>query len=340
MKKDAITQVLYKGRLHDWSVRKKRQHSFSQIHRTDCKSLINALAVCVYLTTMLRTTMLRTRMTGLCTSLGMSVRSFASSSYGTEFVQSTSTENDHITVLTMARAKAKNALGNQMMSEFTGALTRLQHCKTTRCVILRSSVDGVFCAGADLKERKEMTQHEAGIFVSGLRGAFTALENLPVPVIAVIEGAALGGGLEVALAADIRISGERGLFGLPETGLGIIPGAGGTQRLPRLIGAQGAKELMFTGRRIGGEEAKEYGIVSYCVEDPYAKAIELAEQICEKGPIGVKQAKIAVNSGMQTDITTGMEIERQCDAQTLTTKDRIEGLNAFREKRKPVYIGE
>jgi len=161
-----------------------------------------------------------------------------------------------------------------------------------------------------------------------------------MPVIAVVEGAALGGGLEVALAADIRISSEKALFGLPETSLAIIPGAGGTQRLPRLIGAQGAKELMFTGRRIGGEEAKEYGIVSYCVEEPFEKAVELANMICKNGPIAMKQAKVAVNAGMQTDITTGMEIERLCYAQTLTTKDRLEGLTAFREKRKPVYKNE
>lgn len=262
------------------------------------------------------------------------------SSPAAEFTHSTHPNNSHVAILTMDRPKAKNALGKQMMSEFTTALTALQHCNDTRCVILRSNVEGVFCAGADLKERKEMSQQEAAIFVSSLRSSFTALENLPMPVIAVVEGAALGGGLEVALAADIRIAGETSKFGLPETSLAIIPGAGGTQRLPRLIGAQGAKELMFTGRRIGGAEAKDYGIVSYCVSDPFEKAVELANMICKNGPIGVRQAKVAVNSGMQADITTGMEIERQCYAQTLTTKDRLEGLTAFREKRKPVYKNE
>ncbi|GMI60595.1 hypothetical protein ScalyP_jg8163 [Parmales sp. scaly parma] len=240
----------------------------------------------------------------------------------------------------MSRPASRNALGNQMMEEFSRHLDSLNSCPSTRCVILSSSVERVFSAGADLKERKVMSPIQAGQFVSHLRSSFTSLANLPMPVIAVVEGAALGGGLEIALCADFIIAGEGSSFGLPETGLGIIPGAGGTQRLPRLIGTAKSKELMFTGRRIKGEEAHTIGIAAYLEKDPMAKASEIAELICNNGPIGVKQSKIAVNQGMQVDITTGMEIEKLAYAGTLPTKDRLEGLNAFREKRKPVYIGE
>ena len=203
-----------------------------------------------------------------------------------EFTLTRCTSNPHITHLTMSRPASRNALGNQMMEEFSRHLDSLNSCPSTRCVILSSSVERVFSAGADLKERKVMSPIQAGQFVSHLRSSFTSLANLPMPVIAVVEGAALGGGLEIALCADFIIAGEGSSFGLPETGLGIIPGAGGTQRLPRLIGTAKSKELMFTGRRIKGEEAHTIGIAAYLEvsERSEAKRSEqVANSVCVAG---------------------------------------------------------
>jgi methylglutaconyl-CoA hydratase len=252
------------------------------------------------------------------------------------------TNGASIAILTMSRHASRNALGKQMLGELVDALDTLPNDSSLRCVILQSDVARVFCAGADLKERRDMTQQEAGIFVSKLRGSFTQLANLPLPVIASVEGAALGGGLEIALGADIRVAGSDAIFGLPETGLAIIPGAGGTQRLPRLIGEARAKELMFTGRRVNAADAEAYGIVNHTVPAGSAleKSMDIAREIARNGPIGVRMAKLAVNTGLQCDITSGMEIERACYAQTIPTEDRLEGLNAFREKRKPVYQGK
>lgn len=217
---------------------------------------------------------------------------------------------------------------------------------------------------------------QAAATVFGLRSGFTELEQLPMPTIAAIEGAALGGGLEMALSCDFRIAGAKALLGCPETSLAIIPGAGGTQRLPRLIGRSEiisdaqhsvsianavmwflmflldvflvglglskAKELIYTSRRIGSETAEKIGLVDYAVEENKAldKALELAREILPNGPIGVRMAKEAITKGLEVDQATGMAIERACYAQVIPTKDRMEGLQAFREKRKPSYKGE
>ena len=176
----------------------------------------------------------------------------------------------------------------------------------------------------------------------GLRSGFSELEQLPMPTIAAIEGAALGGGLEMALACDFRIAGAKALLGCPETGLAILPGAGGTQRLPRLVGLSKAKELIFTSRRIDADAAEKIGLIDYAVAEghAYAKALDLAREILPNGPIGVRMAKEAIAKGLEVDASTGMAIERACYAQVIPTKDRTEGLLAFKEKRKPVYRGE
>lgn len=205
-----------------------------------------------------------------------------------------------------------------------------------------SSVPKVFCAGADLKERVDMSESETKIFVNSLRSTFSFLEAVRIPTIAIIEGVALGGGLEMALACDIRICGDRAIMGFPETTLAIIPGAGGTQRLPRLVGKAVAKDFIFTGRRIEGEEALSVGLVNYCVPDgeAYSKALAIARDINLKGPVAVRMAKRAINEGVETDLTSALALEEDCYDQVLSTKDRREGLAAFAEKRKPIYIGE
>ena len=244
-------------------------------------------------------------------------------------------------VLTLSRAPARNALGRGLVAELERACGALR-ASPARAVVLCSDVPGVFCAGADLKERAGMSQEEAAAFVQRLRGALGALAALPQPTVAAVEGVALGGGLELALACDFRVASSAATLGLPETGLAIIPGAGGTQRLPRLIGPARAKELIFTGRRVGGAEALALGLVCRAVAPGEAlqAALALARATLAAGPVALRLAKEAVDGGLDLGLQGGLELERQCYAQVIPTLDRLEGLVAFREKRKPVYRGE
>lgn len=257
-------------------------------------------------------------------------------------LQSLSGSEEGIAVLTLNRPEARNAIGVEMLSKLRASLENLQFHSSARILIIYSTVPGVFCAGADLKERRKMGVAEAQKFVHTLRSTFTALETLPIPTIAVVEGAALGGGLEMALACDLRVCGDEAVFGLPETGLAIIPGAGGTQRLPRIIGRARAKELIYTGRRIDGEQAEAIGLVNHCVQagNAYQKAVDIAQEITKQGPLAVRLAKVAIDRGSEVDTASGMIIEEACYAQVLKSKDRLEGLAAFAEKREPGYMGE
>lgn len=247
-----------------------------------------------------------------------------------------------IVVLSMDRPEARNALGRQFMAEFRQALEQIRFDSKVRVVVLQSVVPKVFCAGADLKERLGMTQPEAAASSRGYRTGFTDLEQLPMPTLAAIEGTALGGGLELALACDLRIAGAKAILGFPETSLAILPGAGGTQRASRLIGISKAKELIFTSRRLNSKAAEQIGLVDYAVPDgnAYDKALEIAREILPNGPVGVRMAKEAIMKGSEMDISSGMAFENACYAQVIPTKDRIEGLVAFKEKRKPHYTGE
>uniref|UniRef100_A0AAV1U5Z0 Enoyl-CoA hydratase n=1 Tax=Peronospora matthiolae TaxID=2874970 RepID=A0AAV1U5Z0_9STRA len=247
-----------------------------------------------------------------------------------------------IALFTMDRPEARNALGRQFMAEFRQALEQVRFDSSVRVVVVRSAVPRVFCAGADLKERLRMTPSEAAASSRGYRTGFTDLEQLPMPTIAAIEGAALGGGMEIALACDLRIAGAKAILGFPETSLAILPGAGGTQRASRLIGISKAKELIFTSRRLNAEAAKKIGLVDYAVPEgkAYDKALEIAREILPNGPVGIRMAKEAIMRGSEVDIASGMAIENACYAQVIPTKDRIEGLVAFKEKRKPQYTGE
>ncbi|XP_067626461.1 methylglutaconyl-CoA hydratase, mitochondrial [Eurosta solidaginis] len=262
------------------------------------------------------------------------------------FVERLKGEQKGITVISLNRPEAKNSFSRSLVESFENVLDELEKDNGSRCVILRSSSPGIFCAGADLKERKAMTEDEVSEFVTTLRELLIALEQLPMPSIAALDGPALGGGLEMALACDIRTAAEDCKMGLVETRLAIIPGAGGTQRLPRILSPALAKELIFTSRVLNGIEAKELGIVNHVVpqnktkDAAYQKALEIAEEILPNGPVGVRMAKLAIDKGLQVDLTTGYSIEEICYSQVLPTKDRLEGLQAFAEKRKPVYKGE
>lgn len=254
--------------------------------------------------------------------------------------------NQGIVVFGLNRPEAKNSFSKNLVLELIKAVEAVRFDTNARVIILKSTTPGIFCAGADLKERATMPPQMVGPFVAKARGFINDLENLPVPVIAAIDGHALGGGLEMALACDIRVAADTSMMGLVETKLAIIPGAGGTQRLPRLVGPSIAKDLMFTARTLNGSEAEKIRLVNYSVpqnaagDAAYQKSLEVAKQILPNGPIAIKMAKAAINKGMQVDVSTAMFIEEACYAQIIPTKDRLEGLKAFKEKRRPVYKGE
>ena len=250
--------------------------------------------------------------------------------------------NEGILKIELNRPKAANALSITMLKELQEAFEIAKYEQSIRCIVITGSGGKVFCAGADLKERSEMDAISVKKTVSLIRETINKLETFPQPVIAAINGAAFGGGLELALACDIRVASRTAKLGLTETSLGIIPGAGGTQRLPQLIGKGKAKELIFTARKIDAEEALQIGLVEY-VEEPEnvgSKAIEIAREIAQNAPIAITQAKTAINEGYHVNLTTGLSIERAAYEMTIPTKDRLEGLKAFKEKRKPHYIGE
>ncbi|XP_004869290.1 enoyl-CoA hydratase domain-containing protein 2, mitochondrial isoform X7 [Heterocephalus glaber] len=200
--------------------------------------------------------------------------------------------------------------------------------------------------GADLKEREQMSAAEVGAFVQRLRGLMSEIAAFPAPTIAAMDGFALGGGLELALACDLRVAASTAVMGLIETTRGLLPGAGGTQRLPRCLGVALAKELIFTGRRLTGVEAHALGLVNHAVDQneegnaAYHQARALAQEILPQAPIAVRLGKVAIDRGMEVDIASGMAIEGMCYAQNIPTQDRLEGMAAFREKRPPKFIGK
>jgi len=266
-----------------------------------------------------------------------------SATVGLEYLEG---DLDGVAVVAFNRPKARNAVSRQMLSEINDAVNHLMFDKNLRVVIFRSLVPGVFCAGADLKERAQMKEHEVAPFVAGIRGLIQGVAHFPTPTVVALDGAALGGGLELALSCDIRIAADSAKLGLTETKLAIIPGGGGTQNLPRLVGPSMAKELIFTGRAISGEKAKEIGLVNHAVpqneagDAAYKRSLNLAAEIVTQGPIALRMAKAAINRGLNVDLTSGLAYEEAYYAQVIPTKDRIEGLTAFREKRPPKYTGE
>jgi len=249
---------------------------------------------------------------------------------------------DQVAILTLNRPDTMNAFNFALLLELKAAVDDLRFRPEIRVVIITGAGPKAFCAGADLKERATMAPLEVKRFIFTIRNLFTAIEALNKPVIAAINGIALGGGTELALACDMRLAADTASMGLTETRLAIIPGAGGTQRLPRLIGRGKAKELIFTGRRVSAAEALDMGLVNQvCAPDDLLDACRaLAAEICETGPVAIEQAKYAINHGLETDLHTGLAIESNAYWVTIPTKDRLEGLAAFREKRKPVYRGE
>ncbi len=250
-------------------------------------------------------------------------------------------ERNQAVILTLNRPKVMNCLNFDLLYAIRDKIDELQYRNDIRCVIITGAGEKSFCAGADLKERAELTPDEVKKFIITIRNLLTSIQNLPIPVISAVNGIALGGGTELALASDIRIASENASMGLTEARLAIIPGGGGTQRLPRIIGVAKAKELIFTGRRVDAEEAFEIGLVNKITisENLLDECLKMADMIAQTGPIAVEMAKYAIDKGIETDLATGLSIESNAYRVTIPTEDRIEGLTAFREKRKPVYRG-
>ncbi|KAJ4309152.1 hypothetical protein N0V84_011675 [Fusarium piperis] len=279
----------------------------------------------------------------------------------------------HIRILELNRPKARNAISKALLASlrdevdavhsqygpngeelppvkrFDGA-AGVDEKGPTRALVLASAVDTSFCAGADLKERRGFSQQETADFLTNLRGTFNSLSSLPIPTVSAISSIALGGGLELALSTHFRVLTSNATVGLPETRLGIIPGAGGTHRLPALIGLSRARDLILTGRQVAAPEAYFLGIADRLVEvvpederdgsdilglarkAALSEAVRLAQQICEGGPISVRTALQAVAWARE-------EVENKMYERVVNTEDKLEALKAFQEKRKPVFTG-
>ncbi|MGF9905807.1 enoyl-CoA hydratase-related protein [Brevibacillus porteri] len=249
----------------------------------------------------------------------------------------------HIGLITLNRPDELNALNYDTLERLGNLIEQVRlDAKEIRVVMVKAE-GRAFSAGADLKERRTLTEQQVRRNVRKIRDVFTALERLPQPTIAMINGFAFGGGFELALACDFRYAVADAKMGLTEVSLGIIPGAGGTQRLSRLIGPSKAKELILTARRIQAQEAYQIGFVNAVAidtEELRELAMGLANEILANAPLAVYQAKSAIDRGSSVDLQTGLDIETMCYEVIIPTTDRLEALEAFREKRKPVFKGE
>lgn len=249
-------------------------------------------------------------------------------------------KKDYIEIWTLNRPDALNSISRALLSELEENINRLYR-ENTRVMLLTGNGRS-FCTGADLKERSTMSTVEVKDFLLRTGDLFQKLEQLPTITIAAINGFALGGGLEMALCFDIRLAASSALLGLPETSLGIIPGAGGTQRLPRTIGVAAAKEWIFTAEKYSADKALQDGAVHYVIEDSQlqTEAMKMAETIASRAPVALAQAKFAINRGMETGLDSALALERKAYEITIPTEDRTEALKAFKEKRKPVFQGK
>ncbi|KAF9028461.1 ClpP/crotonase [Hymenopellis radicata] len=249
-----------------------------------------------------------------------------------------------VTCLSLNRPGSKNAISRQMLQEIETSLEAVSFDNSVRVLIVRSTSPDAFCAGADLVERRSMTPVQVSKFLDDLRSTLDLLEALPMPTIAAIDGPALGGGLELSLACDLRVAGnDVTKIGLPETKLGIIPGAGGTQRTARLIGLSKAKDLIFTARMLTASEALDWGLVDYVSEardTGFDRALSLAKAISANAPLALRAAKRAISFSEDLPLGKGLDFERVAYDPLLATADRREALEAFKDKRSPVFKGE
>jgi enoyl-CoA hydratase len=244
-------------------------------------------------------------------------------------------------VLTIQRPAAMNALNSRVLEDLGHALTIAERTAGVRAIVLTGE-GSAFVSGADIREMSDKGPWDARTYAQLGQQLTRRFETSHLPVIAAINGYAFGGGLELAMAADILLVAEEAQLGLPEVSLGIQPGFGGTQRLPRLVGRQRAKALVMTGLRFGGQEAADIGLALKCVPRArlYEEAFRIVEQIAANAPLAVASAKASVNRGIETDLDTGLALELTASSILFGTHDQREGMRAFQEKRKPAFRGE
>lgn len=245
-------------------------------------------------------------------------------------------QNGMVGIVTIDRQQALNALNSEVLTEMEQAFDAIPLAET-RCVVLTGAGEKAFVAGADIAEMCALDRAQGEAFGKKGNAVFRKIETFPAPVIAAVNGFALGGGCELALACDIRLASENAVFAQPEVSLGITPGFGGTQRLARIIGLGKAKELLYTTGRVKAPEALALGLVNavYPLETLLEEAMKLAERIAANAPIAVRATKKAVNDGMQVDIDTALDIEAKLLGSCFGSKDQWNAMNAFVEKRKP-----
>ena len=251
-------------------------------------------------------------------------------------------EHGEIEVWTINGESRRNSITRAMLTGLITELQRAEQSRRLRCVVITGAGNRAFCAGADLKERARMDDAEVHAFHRDLRASLSGIEASSKVFIAAINGAALGGGLELALACDLRVMSSTAEVGLPEVGLGIIPGGGATQRLPRAIGVARAKDLILTARRIDAVEALAYGLVTRAAppEQLQQAALQMASEVARNAPVSLRQAKRAIDGGLHLPLAEALELENRMYQDCLGTKDRLEALKAFAQKRRPIFTGE
>jgi len=251
-------------------------------------------------------------------------------------------KDENIAIVTINRPKVLNALNDKTIGEISDCFAMIKSDKEILCVILTGEGEKSFVAGADIGELAQCDIVGGRATCDKGQSAFSQIENLPQPVIAAINGFALGGGCELAMACDIRLASNKAKIGQPEVNLGLIPGYGGTQRLPRLVGLGKAMQMILTGDFVNADEAYRIGLVDeiFSGEELLDKAKEMAKKIASKGPLAVKASKEAINLGLNTDIRTGCEHEATLFGAICGSEDKDEGTGAFLEKRKPAFKGK
>ncbi len=250
-------------------------------------------------------------------------------------------QEGQIGVLTINRPKALNALNQQVFTELGQFFAGVQSINI-RCLIITGSGDKAFVAGADIKEMQAVDRHNGAEFARAGQAIFQLIQDCPLPVIAAVNGYALGGGLELALACDFIISSEQAKFALPEVSLGIIPCYGGTQRLSRYIGTAKARMIALSGDMFSAQKAREWGLVAEVVEaeNLLESCMEIARKIIQRSPLAVSLAKQAITEGKELSQAEGLQLEAELFAKAFSTEDKTEGINAFIEKRKPEFTGK
>lgn len=244
---------------------------------------------------------------------------------------------EHVAELVMDRPDALNAVSTDQAARIADACDAVAADRGVRVVVLSSGIQKAFCVGADLKERNRLTDEELVAHREVARRGYRAVPALPMPVVAAVDGYALGGGCELALGCDLIVAGDTAVFALPEVGVGVIPGGGGTQLLSRRVGLNRASDLILTARRLSADEAYAIGLADRRAGRARAAALELAEQIAANSPVALRNAKRALRAGFDLPLDQGLEVEDACWRATVASADRAEGVAAFVEKRRPEW---